>query len=187
MTAPKQIKVYLDTMMASAMFGGPLADSNEHSALQKLVTFQQSTRIEFFYSAEVLREIERTRNQALKAQLSKGLATLERVKSDHVVVGFHSQNLGHLGYITCPLVSDVVDESMFTALTALGFKKEGEKRDARHFINAVHNRLDVLLTTDTLLMTLRSDLQTRYPSTRIMKPTELLTDLGEPHHSDDRP
>ena len=82
-------------------------------------------------------------------------------------------------------MSDVVDEGIFAVLNAHGFETNKQKRYARHFVNAAHNACDVLLTNDPLFMRLRSQLHARYPSVRILKPTELLKELRAKDHSPD--
>lgn len=172
------MEVYLDNMMVSALCGRSLADHNQQTALQALWEIAKPGRIRFRISREILSEIDRTKNPSLKEHLQAGALNFKRVERDHVVLGFQSQDLGFSGYITCPLVSDVVNETMFSELVPLGFKTDKEKRDARHFINAVENGCDVFLTNDPLFMRLRNELQARYSSTKMLTPTELLADLN---------
>jgi hypothetical protein len=63
---------------------------------------------------------------------------------DHVVLGFSEVSLGERGHISTPIVDDVVDPALLTALKSEGLK-EG---DARHLMYAVNHRCTWLVTTD---------------------------------------
>ncbi len=169
-------KVYLDNVIACAMVGFSLAEQAEQKALEKLIPIADSGTIKFLISAEVLREIDRTTDPEKKAKLKKGVADLEKVESDHIVLGFQNQDLGYRGSISCPLVTDIIDKSLFSVLKGEGLKS----RDATHFMNAVHNECDVFLTTDPDFINRRHRIEAlskSIRSIRIMKPSELLGEI----------
>ncbi len=168
-------KVYLDNVVASALHGRPLANSEEQAALERLRSLESEGRLEFRISAEVLRETERTQNTVLKARLMAGVRALVRVEHDHLVIGFQSQDLGYRGCIVSPLVTDVIDEPQFSALTQVGLKR----RDAMHLMYANRNRCDVFLTTDPDFINRRLQLEAICPDIKVMTPIELLAELGQ--------
>jgi len=57
------------------------------------------------------REMARTRNEALKRQLTNGLVGTSLAEHDHIVLGFDGQYTDPFGgYITYPFVTDIIDE-----------------------------------------------------------------------------
>ena len=48
------------------------------------------------------------------------------VQQDHRLIGFAHQDLGRLGFIASPIVSDVVDEAVFAKLLAAGIEEKDE-------------------------------------------------------------
>ena len=99
----------------------------------------------------------------------EGLHELPRVTTDHILIGFSSQDMGYRGFVSAPLVSDVIDEPMFSKVTSIGLKEA----DARHFVNAVHEECGIFLTTDPDFHDIRESLQALYPSIRIFTPIQL--------------
>ena len=172
-TTTNKLQVYLDTVIASAIKLQDLHDPKEEAALEELKRIERTGVIEFRISREVRHEVDRTREPDKKARLKEHASELGNVKEDHRLEGFNIQDYGRYGFISSPLISDVVDESMFEALTTDGLKRG----DAIHFVNAVTNKCDVFLTTDPDFMDRRPQLEAQYPPIRIMKPTELLAEL----------
>lgn len=169
------MRVYLDNMMASVLDVNDLFDVGERQAFSQLLLLAESGKIEFVISAEVHRELGRTSDVAQRARCKEVVRDLENVRSDHKVLGFQNQDLGYRGFISSPLVTDIIDEAMLAKLIRMGLKR----RDATHLINAVHDRCDVFFTTDPDFLDRCSAIKAIWPSTRIKKPSELLTEISQ--------
>ena len=66
------------------------------------------------------------------------------VPNDHRLLGFQSQDQGRQGFISSPMISDIVDEDLFAKLIAAGLKDA----DAKHVMYAVANDCQVFVTLD---------------------------------------
>ena len=90
------------------------------------------------------------------------------------MVGFHSRDLGRQGFISSPIISDIVDEDLFAKLIAAGL----QDADAKHVMHAVANNCQVFVTLDTCdLLPRRSAIEAVCPHLRIVKPTEFVAEL----------
>jgi hypothetical protein len=165
--------VYLDNMIVCAITERDLRADKQESLDELVVIEKRRDTIRFQVSYEAQREVERTRDEEKKKRLKAGISQIDNVQENSRLLGFNAQDLGRYGFISSPLMSDVLDPTIFAQLTAFGFKKS----DSIHFVNAVSNKCAVFLTTDTRFMTYRSDLESHYRQIIIRKPSELLSDL----------
>ena len=97
------------------------------------------------------------------------------VSADHKILGFNSIDLGYRGFISSPLLTDIVDEAMFLNLQAYGLKAA----DARHLMYALSNGCVRFVTTDPDFLKRRSVIEAAYTQIRIVAPTELLQQMEE--------
>jgi hypothetical protein len=165
--------VYLDNMIACAIIEGDLG-AGEQKILDELVVIEKRRdTIRFQVSLEAQREVERTRDEEKRKRLKAGISQIDHVQESGKLLGYNIQDLGHYGFISSPLISDVVDPAIFAQLAAFGVKKS----DTIHFVNAVHNKCDVFLTTDPKFMECRPQLEALYRQIIVRKPSELLADL----------
>jgi len=88
--------------------------------------------------------------------------------------GFNDIDFGRWGYISNPMVADVPDERLFAELRDMRL----DVMDARHLTVAIHNGCDVFLTRDERgILKRRAEIQRRYPTISILRPSELLDRL----------
>jgi hypothetical protein len=167
------LSVYLDNMIACAITERDL-EAGEQKSLDELVVIEKRRdTIRFQVSLEAQREVERTRDQEKRKRLKAGISQIDNVQESSKLLGFNAQDLGCYGFISSPCMSDVLDPAVFAQLAAFGF----ERSDAIHFVNAVANKCDVFLTTDTRFMLFCPKLEHLYQQIIIRKPSELLSEL----------
>lgn len=166
------MKVYLDNNTVSARTRQDLK-TPEQEALNKLLAPPYEERTEVVTSRESWREQERTKHAQLRKRLKNARTDTKIVANDHRILGFSHQADQLGGFITYPLVDDIVDENIFTWLRNKGLEKD----DARHLMYALCNACDVFLTTDDDFLNLRESLAAQYPTIRIRNPAELLSEL----------
>ena len=166
------LKVYFDNDVASAVSRRDLNEA-ELRAIDQLLELHRSRRIVIGISRQSSREMERA-PFPYQSNLKAGLSGLQRAEVDHVVLGFHTQTDPYGGFISGPLVTDIVDKPLFLELR----EKIGlEDDDAKHLMYAVHNGYARFLTCDSHFLTRRTAIERRCPSIRIQKPSELAADL----------
>ncbi len=167
------MKVYLDNVIASAIVRDDLASFEEQSALKQVQQHQNFGKLEVVTSRESWREQERARSAQTREELRSSRERTPVVSRDHTVLGFNSIDLGYRGFISSPLVTDIVDEAMFARLQAEGLK-DG---DARHLMYALSNGCVRFVTTDPDFLDRRSAIEAAYPEIRIVKPSQLLQEM----------
>jgi predicted nucleic acid-binding protein len=166
------MRVYYDNVIASGLIARDLAPE-ELAALREIEAAHQAGTIKRVTSRESWREQERTCDAARRDQLEAARDLVSVVQADHRVLGFENL-VGPSGTIaTNPIVSDLVDESIFADVTALGLKSA----DARHFMYAAVNNCQRFVTLDPDFLDRRSLLENRCPSLRVVKPSELVEEL----------
>jgi hypothetical protein len=74
-------------------------------------------------------------------------------------LGVNRVDLGSRGFISSPLVTDIVDETMFLALQAAGLNSG----DARHLMHALCNGCVRFVTTDPDFLNRRQAIEANYP------------------------
>jgi hypothetical protein len=94
-------------------------------------------------------------------------------EATHRVPSSESDQYG--GWINAPRLTEIVDSALFAAFTAASLKNG----DARHLMYAVHNDCDRFVTLDEdFLGARRTVLEQSTRGLRIVRPTELATELG---------
>ena len=167
------MRVYLDNVIASALVRDDLASHEECRALKLIQEHRNSGKFEIVTSRESWREQERTRNAQAREELRASRDKTSVVSKDHRVLGFNSLDLGYRGFISSPLVTDIIDEAMFLELQAAGLKSA----DARHLMYALCNGCVRFLTTDPDFLNRRQAIEANYPQIRIVKPSEMLQEM----------
>jgi len=172
------MRVYYDNVIASGLITGDIAPETEMAALRELERAHAAGTIKRVTSRESWREQERTRDAVRRSQLEAARDLVSVVQTDHRVVGFENV-FGPLGTIAAnPIVSDVVDEPLFTDLTTLGLRSP----DARHFMYAAASDCDWFVTLDKDFLNRRLLLERRCPSIRVVRPSELVVELRSAGH-----
>lgn len=169
------MKVYLDNVIVSALVRDDLASSDEQRALKLLQEHLTFGKLEIVTSRESWREQDRTRCEKTREELRSSRDKTPVVSEDHKLLGFNSVDLGYRGFISSPLITDIVDEAMFAELRAVGLKSG----DARHLMYALHNDCVRFVTTDPDFLSRRTEIEAAYPQIRIMKPSEILEDIDK--------
>jgi predicted nucleic acid-binding protein len=167
------VKVYLDNVIASARIRDDLASPEERKAFKLIQEHHNFGKLEIVTSRESWREQERTRNAEAREELRASRDKTPVVSHDRRLLGFNSVDLGYRGFISSPLITDIVDEAMFSGLQAAGLKSA----DARHMMYAICNDCVRFVTTDPDFLDRRTVIDAAYPSIRIVKPSELLQQM----------
>lgn len=175
MSINNNIKVYLDNVIVSAIGRHDLASSEEMNAVDQLQKLFKENKIPLNTSRHSQREIDRTQNKSKKDQCIKAFNNMSVIKNDHIVLGFHNQSDQYGGFISQPLISDIVNDKIFSQLTIIGLKKD----DAMHLMYAIQNRFNYFLTTDPDFINKRNEIHKSFISTQIKKPSELLAELNK--------
>jgi hypothetical protein len=167
------MKVYLDNVIASAWVRNDLWSLEERSALKMIREHRNLEKVDVVTSRESWREQERTANAEVREELCASRDKMSVVSKDHKLLGFNSVDLGYRGFISSPLVTDIVDKAIFLGLQAAGLKSA----DARHLMYALCNGCVRFVTTDPDFLDRRSAIETAYPQIRLSKPSEMLEEL----------
>ena len=170
------MRVYLDNVIASARVRDDLASPEERRALKLIQEHWNFGNLEIVTSRESWREQERTRNAQACEELRASRDKTPVLSKDHRELGFNSVDLGYRGFISSPLVTDIVDEAMFLGLQAAGLKSA----DARHLMYALCNGCVRFVTTDPDFLNRRQAIEANYPQIRIVKPSEMLQEMEKP-------
>ena len=109
----------------------------------------------------------------MKLRESRG--KIEVVPDDHRVIGFWNQE-GRFGTdSTNPMVTEIVDEGLFSDLKKAGLSDD----DAKHLMYAIHNKCDRFVTLDTRdLLPKRAQVAPLCRGTKIVTPSELAAELS---------
>ncbi len=148
----------------------------ELDALRFLLKQHADGHIIMFRSRVNLRELEQTTNVDQLWRLSADYEALEPVPLDERYYG-NTQEMTDLygSVISSPLVSDVQDEKILAELQSYGLKR----RDAEHITQAVCNDCHVFLTRDrNSIVKFRRRIEARFAKLRVLRPSELVTELN---------
>jgi hypothetical protein len=163
--------VYLDNDVASGLTRRDLPNI-EGGALDQLVEWAQKGRVTLGTSRQSLREMERAPAR-YRDNLKRGLANMPLAQDDHRVLGSFTVVDQYGGCIANPLVTDVVDEPLYSELLVAGLKPD----DAKHFMYAAHNRFAWFLTCDAGILGRSRNLEKLCPSIHVGRPSELVAEL----------
>lgn len=168
------LRVYVENSVVSARTRRD-ADALELSAIDWLFTLNESGDAGVRSSRQSIREIERAPAR-YQAELKGGLADVEIVRNDHVVLGFHNQSGPYGDSVSYPLVTDIVDRDLYSRLVAIGLKVD----DAKHLMYACHNGCERFITLDSDFLAdgRRSELESVCGGIRIQTPSELRAELS---------
>jgi predicted nucleic acid-binding protein len=167
------LRVYLDNVAASGRVTGDLAPETEMEALRLIERAHQARLVKMVTSRESWREQDRTRDPQRRAMLEAARDELSAVAIDHAPLGFNHL-MDRCGTIAAsPIITDIVDESLFRDLTNLGLAHS----DAKHLMYAVKNACDRFVTLDPDFLDRRAALEARCAPLRIVTPVELAVEL----------
>jgi predicted nucleic acid-binding protein len=176
MTSPGRrvcMLVYLDNVIVCGRIRFDLS-AIEMSAVQHIEQASLAGLVKVATSRESWREQDRTRDKTVRSELEQDRPNIQVVADDHRLLGFHHQQ-DHLGgFVTCPMITDVVDDALLTTFQTAGLKGA----DARHLMYAVHNRCDRFVTTDPHFLDRRATLERSCRGLRIVRPSELSIELA---------
>jgi predicted nucleic acid-binding protein len=169
------MKVYLDNVIVSGIVRGDLQPPEEMAAVHALAKADEKGQIEIYTSRWSWAEQDRTSNDLIRTKFKESRGKFEVVADDHRVIGFWNQE-GRFGTeSTNPMVTEIVDERLFSDLKKAGISGG----DARHLMYAVHNKCDRFVTLDCRdLLPNRSAVAPLCRGTKIVKPSELVAELG---------
>ena len=167
------MKVYLDNVAASGRVTGDLAPNEEMLALREIEDAHRDGSITMVTSRESWREQDRTNDPPKRAKLEASRGEVSVVERDHVVLGFSNIEGFYGTTVVNPIVTDIVDESLFAKLKTAGL----EDADARHLMYAVTNECERFVTLDPDFLNCRTALQALCPSIQILTPSALAAEL----------
>ena len=166
------LKIYLDNDVSSAITRRDL-EKAELDALDLLIDCKRRKRIILDTSRQSPREMERAPAQ-YHGNLKKGLVELGQAAKDHKFLGSYTLSDQYGGSITNPLVTDIVDEPLYSQVLATGLKSD----DSKHLMYASHNHYERFVTCDGNFLNRRADLERLCPSIRIQRPSELVAEFS---------
>jgi len=146
--------------------------------LEEIEHAHSTGRIKRVTSRESWREQDRTKDATKQAKLAAARAEVSVVATDHVVMGFGNLSDQRGTTVVYPLVSDIVDEALFSDLKKIGVRDA----DARHLMYASINACERFITLDPDFLDRRSALEARCCNLKIVKPSELAAELQNAPH-----
>ena len=168
------IRVYLDNVIVSGRVVKDLRPNSEMLAVEKIERAHNEQRLKRVTSEEAWREQERTVDSSKRTAFFEARAEVSAMPSPAHMLPAIGKGPSSLSGVHIPLYIVVDDESLFDDLKAMGLKDA----DARHFRNAVWGKCTYFVTLDPDFFDRETQLQSRCPSIRILKPAQLVTDLG---------
>ena len=169
------LRVYFDTVITSGRVSRDLSPPTEMAAVDELERLHEEGRIKRVSSKWSQIEQARTKNPDTRSAFSKRWNEVSVVQPDHKLLGFNSVDMGQRGFISSPLVTDIVDEVVYARLQAVGLTET----DAKHVMCAIAGKCDVFVTLDTRdILPRRVAIESACPEIRIRTPTELLAEVG---------
>lgn len=169
----KRVKIYLDSVIVIGIENRDLG--SEMDATDQLVSLGKRDEIKIVTSRQLPRSMEKTKNKEERELRIQSSINFTMVPRDHRVLGFHYQSDQYGGCAPSPLVTDIVDENMFSELIGFGLKDD----DAKHFMYAFCNGCNYFVSVDQHFINRRGKIASRYPQIRIMKPSELVDHLNQ--------
>lgn len=167
------MKIYLDNVIASGSVVSDL-EPPEMAAVQKLITAGKDGRLEVVTSRKSWDEQSRASDLAKRSKLDEARQDIPVLTDDSRLLGITTVH--HEGmFISYPILTGIVDEGLYATFVAAGLKD----LDAQHLTDAVHNGCDRFVTTDNhFLKSRRATLEAACRGLRIVKPSELVAELG---------
>ncbi len=146
------MRVYYDNVIASGLVMEDVKPETEMIAMRVIEEAHRAGTLKRVTSLESWREQERTLDEAKRNRLEAARDLVSVVQADY---------------------READDESICEDVTALGL----QSADARHFAYAATNNCQLFLTLDPDFFDLKSSLESRCPSIRVLKPSELAEEL----------
>jgi hypothetical protein len=173
-TIAAPVKIYCDT---DTLLNNITTEPAEQGAVEILVAAHDKGIVVLHRSNISHREVMKTTDPIQRQRLIDDAEQRERVPNDERLLGFQAQDMGHLGFFSSPLMSDVQDDALCQELEQQGLGHT----DAQHITQAVCNACDVFLTRDrkTIIKPHRPWLESRFPALRVRLPSELVNDLRQ--------
>jgi hypothetical protein len=159
-------------MITSGWVLKDLKPQEEMEAVESLYALHDAGIIKRVTSKMSGIEQARTTDLQKRAALAASANLVSVVQNDHRLLGFASLDYGSRGFISYPLIDDIVEPALFEQLT----KTAGLKgADAKHVMYAVANDCDYFVTLDTRdLLPRRWAIESICPRLKIMTPTEAI-------------
>jgi len=172
---PSVLRVYYDTVIMSARTKKDLQPAEEMAAVVRIEALHDEGRIKRISSRMAEREQARRTDPVERAALLEDTKQVSMVQHDHRILGFNNLDYGRRGFISYPLIDDIVNPELYSKLMAVITDKD----DATHLMYAVENDCDVFVTLDTrdILPNLEK-LEAVCNGMRIMRPTQLVAELS---------
>jgi hypothetical protein len=166
------MRAYLDNVLVSGRVVADL-EPREQEAIQDLERAAAAKLLEIVTSRESWREQDRTNDTMKRDMFEAARSEVPKVAVDHSVLGFAALDGPYGTIATNPLVTDIVDEALYTDLRRIGLHDS----DAKHLMYAVANACDYFVTLDNHFFKRRAALEARCHPLRIRKPSELAAEL----------
>jgi hypothetical protein len=168
-------RVYLDNVITSGWVLKDLKPQEDMEAVERLYALHDAGIIKRVTSKISGIEQARTIDAQKRAALAVSADLVSVVQNDHRLLGFASLDYGARGFISYPLMDDIVDPTLFEQLTKNGGLKDA---DAKHVMYAVANDCHQFVTLDTRdLLPKRSAIESICPQLKVMTPTEAVAAL----------
>jgi hypothetical protein len=169
-----KLRIYYDTNINSGRILRDLRPDPEMEAVDALEKLHDAGILKRVSSKWYRIEQARTNDPTKRATLETRDDEMSCVTQDHRLLGFSHQDLGQLGFIASPIITDIVDEAIFEKLRAAGLAEF----DAFHVMCAITGNCEVFVTVDTRdILPKRVEVEALCPQIRIRRPTELLAEL----------
>ena len=169
-------RVYYDNVIASARIRGEMWPASEMAAIQILEEWHANGRIRRVTSKMSGIEQARTTSADLRATLASRAHEVSVVPNDHRLLGFSTLDDGVRGFISSPIISDIIDEALYAKLTALGIT---DADDAKHLMYAHGNACEYFVTHDTRdILPNREAIDAVCSPMRVVTPSELVAKLA---------
>ena len=168
-------RVCLDTVVTSGRVLEDLVRFPDQMAANRQMTRLHLEGKIKLVTTEVSRiEEARISDPAKRAVVEAGSRELSVVQPEPVLLGFNNQDLGRLGFISTPLMSDI-DEKAYNALRQAGVGH----MDSRAIAFAVRSQCDYFVSFDTNdVIPNKLAIEAICPPMRILTPTECIAELA---------
>jgi hypothetical protein len=164
------MKIYGDT---NTLRHNITTEPDEQEAVENLFTAHDKGIVVLHRSNISHHEVMNTPDPVQRQRLVDDAEQREGVPNNERLLGFQAQDMGRLGFISSPLMSDVQDDALCQELEQRGL----DRADAQHITQAVCNACDVFLTRDRQIIKHRAWLESRFPGLKIRLPSGLVTEL----------
>ncbi|AXK38514.1 hypothetical protein [Crenobacter cavernae] len=159
-------KAYLDNVLVCAIYSDD--QKGESAALVKILEAYDQHRLELVTSQVTKEEIDKCPEE-WKKKHNQTYDRLNKVKyvEAHELKGYNIQD-NQFGFLASPRMDD---HPTFTRLQQIGL----DENDAKHVMQAIESNCDVFLTCDKItILKYRSEIETEFPSIKLMLPSELV-------------